>query len=117
MELGRDRERVRGRRTAGVVDENVEAPERVLGGIDDLLGYIKSSIQRCGKIGTGEMLFKINFEYVESWTWSASASRRNAQIMAKKAGCIEVELLALCLAVNTLDYLLDTLGNLENKLR
>ena len=75
------------------------------GGIDDLLGYIKSSIQRCGKIGTGEMLFKIHFEYVAGHEqYVGLVSKRvtalNAEIMAKKAGCIDKQLVALRLAVN-----------------
>ena len=41
----------------------------------------------------------------------------NSAIMARKAGNIEVELVALCLAVNTLDYLNDAFFNLENILR
>ena len=35
---------------------------------------------------------------------------------ASGSGKVEVELVALCLAVNTLDNLIDTLDNLENKL-
>ena len=94
------------------------------GGIDDLLGYIKSSIHRCHKIGTGDIFYKIYFEYRDGIInyvdmLNKRVTQTNNEIMSKNKSqkSIDQELISMALVVNTLDYLSDTLSALQGKLK
>jgi len=94
-------------------------------GIDDLLGYIKSSIHRCAKIGgSGDIFYQIYFEYkaglkeyVDLLQSQVNATNAEISSRSRNQRGIDEQLITLCLVVNTLDYLSDTLSALQGKLR
>eukprot|EP01083_Nonionella_stella_P201914 738169_1 len=94
------------------------------GGIDDLLGYIKSSIHRCAKIGGAQIFYKIYFEYRDGLIDYVDLLKKKVSVISNEIGSknrsgksIDTELVCLTLIVNTLDYLSDTLQALQGKLR
>lgn len=107
-----------------ICDINNIPNEARYSGIDDLLGYIKSSIHRCAKIGTGDIFYKIYFEYKDGLKGyvdllQLKVNQINSEIQQKNRNQRDIssELICLSLIVNTLDYLSDTLSALQGKLK
>ena len=84
------------------------------GGSDDLFLYIKNSINQCNKLNRNEILYNLYLEYRRGLQMYCDMLDRH---LSKREQLSEKELVMTAYIVNTAEYCIDTVPQLEQSIR
>uniref|UniRef100_A0A6A7G204 Vacuolar protein sorting-associated protein 53 homolog n=1 Tax=Hirondellea gigas TaxID=1518452 RepID=A0A6A7G204_9CRUS len=100
-------------------DSALVSSENRFAGSDEILVYVKKSLQRCSQLRVKQILFDVYKEYKRGFTEYCHLLNRKLlpeqQPFSKKSenGFTESQLLSCCFIVNTSEYMGETLPSLE----